>query len=300
MPVDYGYTEVEDANNIISEQLIEPSTFETVDYAFYDFINEKMNIRAYTNKGWKEVPIVWATAERAFLSKEKKELSDLDGTLIFPIMSIERTAAVKDLTRKGSFFGNSPLHMNPIHGSRIVVARRIVSDKTNNFAIADNRKTWDNGNVNRTPGNQSYFKRNNKKVVYETITMPMPVFIVMTYVVTLRCEYQQQMNQMLQPFATLGGTINSFNVRRDGHKYETFLKSDISHVNNISSFDAEERIYQSQLTFETLGYLIGEGDNGTRPKFIKTENAVEVKIPRERVIMGDIQDFDPKSDFYRD
>ena len=143
-------------------------------------------------------------------------------------------------------------------------------------------------------------KRPNKKVVFETISMPIPVFIGMTYLVTLRTEYVQQMNQMLQPFATLGGHINSFSIKRDGHRYETFLRSDLSQANNVSSFSQEERTYQTQLTFETLGYIIGEGKNGERPKFVKRQNAVEVKIPRERVIVGDNQQFDPNSGFYRE
>ena len=40
MPTDdYKYTGVKDANNVLQEQIIQPSNFETVDYAFYDFIS---------------------------------------------------------------------------------------------------------------------------------------------------------------------------------------------------------------------------------------------------------------------
>ena len=310
MPTDdYKYTGVKDANNVLQEQIIQPSNFETVDYAFYDFINEKMDIRAVTNKGWKKVPIVWSSAERAFFSKENKDLRDLDGTLILPLIGVERTSLSKDLNKKGSYFGGTFNFQDPYHGSRITVARRIVSDKTNNFAVADNRKQFGTGGqVNRTPDRQSYFPRRdkfgkiipNKKAVYETISIPVPVYITMTYNVTFRSEYQQQMNQMIQPFATLGGHINSFNIYRDGHKYEAFLRSDLAQANNIASFDQEERTYQTVLTFEVLGYVIGEGKNGERPRIIKRQNAVEVKIPRERVILGDIQEFDPSSGFYRE
>ena len=90
---DYGYTNAKDANKIISVEEIQPSTLETIDYAFYDFINEYMNLRANTNKGWKKVPIIWSTPERAFLSKNKQEppIFDDDGTLIYPLISISRT-----------------------------------------------------------------------------------------------------------------------------------------------------------------------------------------------------------------
>ena len=296
--VDYSYTGIANANAIVDEKLIEPSTFETIDYAFYDFLNDTMNLRAYTNKGWKKVPIVWSSSERAFFSKEKKELTDLDGTIILPMMGIERTAITKDLNFKGSQFGGTLNFNSPYHGSRMTVARRIVDDKTRNFAVADNRKRFDK--VNRVPGRQSYFKRPNKKIVVETISMPIPVFVGITHVITIRTEYVQQMNQLLQPFATLGGHINSFLIKRDGHQFETFLQSDLAQANNISSFDQEERVYQTKLSFQTLGYLIGEGDNGERPKFIKRQNAVEVKMPRERVIVGDVQQYLSSSGFYRE
>ena len=73
-PDDYSYTGVENANDVLKDVSIEPSDLETIDFAFYDFINEKMDIRTKTNKGWKKVPIIWSSPERAFFTKEKKEL----------------------------------------------------------------------------------------------------------------------------------------------------------------------------------------------------------------------------------
>ena len=286
----------------IREEPIEPSNIETVDFAFYDFMNNQMDIRATTNKGWKSVPIIWASPERAFFSKDKKELADLDGTIIYPIISVERTSINKNLTDKGAYYGAPPFFLGPSHGGRIEISRQIVSDKTNNYAVADNRKKF--GNVRRTPGRQSHFpNKKNEKIVYETISMPMPTYMLMTYVVTLKSNYQQQMNQMVQPFITLGGHINSFLIKKDGHQYETFLRTqDLN--NNLSEYEQEERIYTTNLTFEVLGYVMGEGDNQQRPKVIKRQNAVEVKIPRERVIVGDIPDYgvihSANSPFYRE
>ena len=45
---------------------------------------------------------------------------------------------------------------------------------------------------------------------------------------------------------------------------------------------------------------MGEEDNQKNPKIIKKENAVEVKIPREHVIFGDIPSHIDKKGFYRD
>lgn len=301
MPADSESKDLEKQNDLLDKSFLSPSNFETIDYAFYDFINEKMQIRAETNDGWKKVGIIWASPERAFSAKETKDRFSLDGTLIYPLISIQRTAMTRDLAKKGKFFGAPTQFTDPFRGGRIVVAKRIVNDKTNNFAVAQNKKKFNN--VSRTPNRQGYYpllEKKNKKLVIETLSVPQPVYVNITYQVTLQSNYQQHMNQMLQPFVTLGGHINSFLIEKDGHTYETFLQSDLSQNNNISSFDQEERIFQTVVNFDVLGYVIGEGENQDRPSIIKTENAVEIKIPRERVIVGDKQDFDPKSGFYRD
>jgi hypothetical protein len=304
MPHDYEYTEVDDANKIISITEIQPSTLETVDYAFYDFVNDNMNLRAQTNKGWKKVPIIWASPERAYFSKDKRELFDLDGTLIYPILSIERISVNKDLNRKGSFWGASSNFIDPRRGGRITLGRKIVADKTNNFAVADNIKEFPDANgdstVNRTPGRQAYFPSTNKKVVYETLSIPIPVFLTIHYTVTVTTEYAQQMNELISPFATLGGHINSFLVKRDGHRYETFLQSDFAINNTVSDMGDGERKFETKFDFEVLGYVIGAGPNEKAPQVIKRQNAVEIKLPRERVILGDIPDSIDNRGFYRD
>jgi len=277
---------------------IELSTLETVDYALYDFLNDKLNNFSDTNTGRKKVPILWVTAERVFLSKDNKDLRDEDGTLKLPLITMERASVSKDINKKGAYFGNPGTHLDPARGGRITVSRKIVKDKTNNFAVAENIKKFDD--VNRNPGRQAYYPSDNKKVIYETISMPIPVYLTMNYNVTVRTEYVQQMNHLTTPFATLGGHLNSFLIRRDGHQYETFLRSDFSYNNNVANMGDGERIYETTFNFEVLGYIIGESPNGDRPKIIKTQNAVEVKIPRERVILGDKPRYGKDKGFYRD
>jgi hypothetical protein len=281
------------------EYEIEPSTLETIDFALFDFINDKMNNSSTTNEGWKKVPVIWVSSERAFLSKNNKDLRDEDGTLKLPLITIERTSVAKDLNFKGAFYGNPVNFTDPIRGGRISISRRVVKDKTNNFTVADNIKNLDG--VRRTPNGQAYYPtKDNEKVVYETLNMPMPVYLTINYTVTVRSQYIQQMNELTTPFATLGGHINSFLIKRDGHRYETFVQSDFALGNNISNLGVDERIYDTKFNFKVLGYIIGEGPNGDRPKIIKRENAVEIKIPRERVIFGEIPERTDNKGFYRD
>tara|TARA_R100001510_G_C7655614_1_gene214874 strand:+ start:2052 stop:2954 length:903 start_codon:yes stop_codon:yes gene_type:complete len=298
MPSSDQYKGVENAEENISVEEIQPSTLENIDFAFFDFINDKMNSRSTDNEGWQKVPVVWASAERSFLSKNNQDLRDLDGTLNLPIISIERTGMNKSKTRKGKYYGLSGILPESDRFGRITIARKIVKDKTNNYTVASNRKRF-NGDVNRTPRRQSYFpKQENKTVVYETLNIPMPVYVSMNYEVTVRTEYVQQMNELLSPFVTLGSSISYFVVQKNGHRYETFLQEGLNLQNNVSNLGVDERSYTTKVSFEVLGYLIGEGPNGERPRIIRRESAVKVKIPRERVIFGDIPDYgDGKSKY---
>ena len=132
------------------------------------------------------------------------------------------------------------------------------------------------------------FPRENNKIVYEWISIPMPVHVDITYTLTIREEYQQQMNEMVTPFITRTGTINYFALREHGHLYEGFIQESIALSNNLASMSQEERKYETAVPINILGYLIGEGPNQETPKMVIEENAVEVKLPRERIIVGDL------------
>jgi hypothetical protein len=290
MPDNPQYKGVKNAEDYLNSEEFQPSTLENIDFAFFDFINDKMNNNATTNEGWKKTPVIWASAERSFLSKNSKDLRDDDGTLVLPLITIERTAMNKSKTRKGKYYGLSGVLPEADRFGRITLTRKIVKDKTNNYSVASNRKSFDE--VNRTPGKQSYYpKQENKLVVYETLSIPLPVYVSMTYDVTIRSEYVQQMNDLLSPFITLGSSISYFVIEKNGHRYETFLQEGLNLANNVSNLGTDERQYTTKVSFEVLGYIIGEGPNGERPKIIRRENAVKVKIPRERVITGDIPEY---------
>ena len=47
----YDHTGVDDTS-VIEERIIMPSTIETIDESFNQYINEELNIFSTTNKGW--------------------------------------------------------------------------------------------------------------------------------------------------------------------------------------------------------------------------------------------------------
>ena len=275
----------------VKEVELMPSTIETVDQALYDFINEKMNIYATTNKGWKKIPVIWVSAERAFQIKDNKDLRDANGTLKLPLITVARTGLEKSTDKKGGIFANVPLAPGPAGGT-ITISKRIKQDKTGNFANAMAKRK--RGQIN--------FPRKNDKVVYETITIPLPTYINMEYEIVIHAEYQQQINDMLTPFITRTGQINYFTLRKDGHLYEAFIDGGFSLDNNVSSLDEDERLYKTAIPISVLGYVMGAGENDNRPKIVTRENAVEFRISRERVILDD-EHFTAESEidgFYRE
>ena len=272
----------------------QPSTLETVDYAIYNWLNDELDLHTTTQDGFEKVPVIWASAERAFQVKRDDDLRDRDGTLILPLITIERTDVAKDLTKKGAIWANIP-PVNDAQGGVYTVARRIKQDKTANFVNAD---AWRKSSGAGT--NQRTFPINSNKVVYETITMPIPVYLDITYSITIRTEYQQQMNDLVTPFMTRTGGVNYFLMEQDGHNYESFIQSEFAQDNNVSSMEAEYRKYETKVDIKTLGYVIGEGKNQEQPKIVVRENAVEIKFPREKVIMGDIPRHIDKRGFYKE
>jgi hypothetical protein len=134
---------------------------------------------------------------------------------------------------------------------------------------------------------QINFPRKNEKIVYETISIPLPVSINVNYIIKLRAEYQQQMNDLIQPFITKTGNINHFMLNKDGHRYEAFIDGSFSSNSNVEEMGEDERMYETEINIRVLGHLVGEGPNQDKPKVVRRENAVEVKIPRERTILTD-------------
>ena len=289
MPTDKkkDYTGVEDPS-IVKEEILAPSTIETIDRAFFNYVNTDLNIFATTNKGFKKVPVIWVSGERAHHVKENKERRDLTDTFILPAITIERKGIRKDLADKAPVFGDPlSLEQHDGRGGVVTIARRIKQDKTSNFAAADSYR------LNK----QLNFPRPNKKVVYQTISIPLPVYIYADYVINIQAEYQQQINEIITPFVSIGAALNHFFIKEEGHVYEGFVQQGFTSENNISDPSEEERKYQTQIEFEILGYLIGSDKNEERQKIVYRESVVDIKIGRERVIMGDVPTQTDKGEF---
>tara|TARA_R110002110_G_scaffold17779_1_gene75472 strand:+ start:124 stop:1068 length:945 start_codon:yes stop_codon:yes gene_type:complete len=276
------------------------STLETIDTAMLKFIDETLNLSVDTNSGFEKVPVLWVTAERAYQIKHNKDLRDKEETLILPLITVNRSSVTKEPNFKGSVYANL-YPENDAKGGVITIARKINQKKTAEFQNAEaNRKYGVDKNVSSKMKNTNKRNMSAAKTVYETITIPIPVWVKVIYEITVRSEYQQQLNQMVTPFLTVPGNSRTpKRIESEGHYYEIFIDGNLTDTSNKAALGMEQRNYETTINIETLGYLIGDGDNQEKPKIVKRENAVEFKFARERTIFGDIPDT-IKDGFYRE
>lgn len=249
-------------------------TLKTVDQAVFNYV-KNLSITSFTNKGQKNVPVIWMGAERSFQIKRQQELRDNNGVLILPQIVVARTGMSKSLTWKGTYYGVIP-EVNDKKGGVVNISRRLTETKNSEFQRANS--------INKTKGNIN-FKSSPKenKIVFEHLSIPIPIYLDMTYQITVRTEYQNQMNEILSPFFDSTGGSKYITAESEGWKFECFFEEGIGLDNNIGNFDESERIFKTQLDLKALGYIIGSGNNQEKPKKVIRENAVKISL-EERVV----------------
>jgi hypothetical protein len=245
------------------------NSIETIDGALLDYVNS-LNIFCNTSSGWNKVPIIWSSAERSYQIKNNPSLRDKNGTLIAPIISIERVSISKDPNKKGGFQANLSPKQDRYFSTKV-----LNQEKTSTFA--NNNALYKSGQVNfRT-------SKKNNKVVYQYMEVKIPVYITIQYKINILTNYQVQMNEIMQPFITRNAQ-NYFVINKDDYKFECFMEPEFSQ-DSVTNLAEEERKYKASIGIKVLGYLIGE-DKNEEQRVVKTyENAVEYKFPRESLII---------------
>jgi hypothetical protein len=274
-------------NELTETQLpINPSRIEDIDFAMFKYLDEILDIHCDTNKGFKKVPVLFSTQERAHMIKNNVNLRDSNTTLIYPLISLERTSVSKDPANRGVYHGNVP-GINDEKGGSITVARRVKQSKTSLRANADSiRRSLSGADKARKT-----FPRENSKVVYEVISIPQPVYIDVSYTVSITTEYVQQMNQILAPIITDRGAINSFFISHEGNRYEAFVDASFSLANNAASLGEDERLFKTDVTINVLGYIIGGDKNQDKPNIVIRESAAEIVFQNERALLEEEVEF---------
>lgn len=258
------------------------SSLEDIDFAVYKFVDETLDIHANTNKGFKKIPVIWSGSERAYNIKDTEVNRDLTGMVVLPAISIERASVKKDeKSRVIPFAKVDP--KNDLKGGYLTMNKVIQQDKTRNFANADAFRRRGQKNFPLYRGKD----KKNSKIVYETITIPIPIYVDVGYKIVLRTEYQEQMNDLLTPFVRVSNAHRRVLIDHNRNQYEAFIGEDYNMENNISSYESNERKYETSVDLNVFGYLIGDEKNQKQPRTVRRENAVEIRFARERIVVQD-------------
>lgn len=275
------------------DYVVPPSSLETIDGAVLDYVNEKLNLFATTNKGWNKIPVLWVAPERSYQRKKNKDLRDDGGSLILPLITVERSGLVKDPQRKGVMGVNVPSVRDRM-GNQFTVGKVINQERTKHHANARSfKKTGSNKNpsVGRADKNRRERDNSKKTPVFDAISIPLPIYIDVTYTISIRTGYQQQANELITPFIVRSGQKNDFKIKSEHHSYVAHIEADYTTNNNVSSMQEEERIYETEIKIVVNGYLIGEGPNQEQPVVARRMSATRIVYGREQVIFGDINEW---------
>tara|TARA_B100000287_G_C20542100_1_gene745087 strand:- start:169 stop:1050 length:882 start_codon:yes stop_codon:yes gene_type:complete len=273
------------------------STIEDIDYALYNFINDDLNIFVDTNEGFEKVPVLYSISERAYQIKNDPNLRPNGRTLKYPLITINKTSVVQDPANKGRYGVHTyPIQDYYMRGGAIPIARQVQQSSTQKFANANAIRKSDGGqNTERQT-----FPGNNENIVYETLFVPQPSYVEMTYNIDVVAEYQQQMNQILTAFHTRAGRRAVFNIRHELNSYEAMFDSGINIDFKSDGIDLTERIFSSTVVIKVLGYLIGDKDNSNVPIIAKHQSPAKIRFSREKSTLGEQPDFHPnRKDKYR-
>lgn len=251
--------------------MVHNNTFEMIDKMFLEWVRNDLNIHATSFDGWLPVPVVWGKPERAYQAKFDKKMRDEDGALILPIISVTKTGHQSSLTRKGVAVNPIPSSIGP-KGSSISIFKEVNQEKTTNFK----RKDFFNSTQGLETGKPPF----SGKVVYNTYSIDMPVYHVFTYKVRITAQFNQQLNEILQPMTNFDYGHKYFLIRKYNHTLEVFPSDD--YVIPEDDITDTERIWEVELSFDVLANTSGMGSNSQKPKNVKTENIVEYKIGREK------------------
>lgn len=262
------------------------STLENIDMAMYRFVDEEIDVHTTTNKGREKVKVLWLGTERAFQIKNNKELRDGVGKLRLPLLTVSRTSVSRDDDFKGSFQLTDSYEV--INGQDYIPVKTVINqEKTQNFQNSD---------LHTQTEGQNLGKPSSKKVVYETHYIPKPVYITCMFEINIRTEYQQQMNEIVSSF--IPENKNYVIIANEGYQYEAFIQNDYN-INNSTNLGQEERMFTSKVQIKVLGYITGP-QNGDQSFIVKKESVVEVKVSREKVIIGDSKPWDKSGEKFRD
>jgi hypothetical protein len=270
---------------------------EDLDLAMFNLFDKQIPLYYDLHGEIKKVPVIFATGERFALLRRKQPITDRNGALILPLISITRSS-LENVPSKG--IANNQMFPNII--TKRLSHKDLVYRQQQNIEKLKNVK----GEDLSQEGDLSLKPRIEKNIV-ETIEMPAIKYFGANYEISIWSSFTQQMNKLLETIMS-AYTLNpgqQFRLESDkGYTFSAFVDGSISQDTNYSDFTDAERYIKYNMTINATGYIIAPNILGGKTALRSFVSAPEISfdVLEEHVNLdpqlGGIVDPDPNAHMF--
>jgi hypothetical protein len=282
-----------------TDYIIPSCGVEDLDLAIFSLFDKQIPLFYDLHGETKKVPVIFATGERFALLRRKQPITDRNGALILPLISITRSA-LENVPSKG--IANNQMFPNTV--TKRISQKDLVYRQQKNIEKLKNVK----GEDLPQEGNLSLNPRTEKNIV-ETIEMPAVKYFGANYEVSIWSSFTQQMNKILETIMS-AYTLNpgqQFRIESDkGYTFSAWVDGNMSQDTNYNDFTDAERYIKYNMTINATGYIIAPNILGGKTALRSFISAPEVSfdVLEEHVNLdpqlGGVIDPDPNAHLFDD
>jgi len=225
-------------------------TLYDIDFSVKSFIEQKMMLRVEDSGESIVVPVIYANSEKWASIQKDGFLKDKKGKTIIPLITFRRSnVAIKQEMRRNKVATTNQLYYVMQH------------------------------RYNRMTPYDRFTTQYERKPSYEYYVTPMPDFVDVTYDFIVWCEYQNQLNHILEQFVHFNGQAFG---DKNYYKFSTYMDSMGIEDNNTTG---QDRVVRSSFQLTVHGYLIPK-DVGADTTTKRVISANKIRFVSE--LFGDI------------
>lgn len=260
-----------EGENYTEDYVIPSCGVEDLDRAMFELFDKQIPLFYDLHGEKKRVPVIFATGERFAILKRKKPITDRNGTLILPLVSITR-GAIDNVPQKG--IANNQMFPH-------VITKRL-SRKDLEYRQLNNHEGLRNinGKDEENDPDLSLKPRLTKNII-ETIEMPAVKYFSSTYEISIWSSFTQQMNKLIEAIMS-SYTLNPGQQLRlesdKGYWFSAFVDSALSQDTNYADFTDAERYIKYNMTINATGYIIAPNIEGGKTALRSFMSAPEVSF----------------------
>lgn len=260
-----------EGENYTEDYVIPSCGVEDLDRAMFELFDKQIPLFYDLHGEKKRVPVIFATGERFAILKRKRPITDRNGTLILPLISITR-GAIDNVPQKG--IANNQMFPHVI--TKRLSRKDLEYRQLNNYEGLRNI----NGEDEESDPDLSLKPRLTKNII-ETIEMPAVKYFSSTYEISIWSSFTQQMNKLIEAIM-YSYTLNPGQQLRlesdKGYWFSAFVDSSLSQDTNYADFTDAERYIKYNMTINATGYIIAPNIEGGKTALRSFMSSPEVSF----------------------